>query len=346
MFLLILVLNILSEIFVINFLVAYHNMNIFQYSYYGYYFFIFPIVSLVDFHAFIYVDFIFIFNFSKYMPVIAIKCDNFFHFRREMNRLSINSDRNWIFRGESDSDYKLSTSIDRVVAENNGYDSLIEQALINEIAKRTGRLIGATELDKLDKLMNWLAELQHYGAPTRLMDWTYNLDIAIYFALSEIKIGKKITIYATKSDLYMTLNYVINDSRIVDNFLGATPLSEGARFLTSLELGAFFYQVPLNMNPRLKAQEGVFLVQGIIRDYPFEHGLDNSRFQIGGNPIIYKFIIDSSYLEKWMKRINLYFHGIKKSKLFPDPSYDNPEELKTFAGKILTEIFPDSLNKI
>ena len=44
------------------------------------------------------------------------------------------------------------------------------------------------EPDK-DDILEWLAIMNHHGAPTRLLDWTYSFYAAVYFALNEHEKG-------------------------------------------------------------------------------------------------------------------------------------------------------------
>jgi len=56
-----------------------------------------------------------------------------------------------------------------------------ERELFEEFVFRAG---------KPDSMLSWviLAEMRHHGVPTRLLDWTDRLDIAIYFALERYRV--------------------------------------------------------------------------------------------------------------------------------------------------------------
>jgi hypothetical protein len=91
----------------------------------------------------------------------------------------------WWFRG-SCSDYKLNAGLFRTKLDNKvrfpkpppDYGSL-ERKIQHEYALMTrGRFPGLSS-NPWDRLF----EMQHYGLPTRLLDWTFNLGQAIWFAL-------------------------------------------------------------------------------------------------------------------------------------------------------------------
>ncbi|XQY92149.1 FRG domain-containing protein [Metabacillus sp. HB246100] len=78
---------------------------------------------------------------------------------------------NYLFRGQANKEWKIESSIFR-----KGYDKDKESLLYSEI-----RHINHDKLNSKDYIQ-LSCDMQHYGIPTRLVDWTGNLFNAIYFA--------------------------------------------------------------------------------------------------------------------------------------------------------------------
>ena len=82
----------------------------------------------------------------------------------------------WVFRGQCKAKWKLKTALERDCPNvtPNQESSAIQyfKELANGLAKN-----GRSSID-------WLARMQHYGTPTRLLDFTKSFDVALYFAFS------------------------------------------------------------------------------------------------------------------------------------------------------------------
>ncbi|MDT8441933.1 MAG: FRG domain-containing protein [Desulfuromonadales bacterium] len=81
------------------------------------------------------------------------------------------------YRGLSDVRYRLETTLMRL----GGPYADLERHLLRNFKKYAHRKV----VDQ-DSLWNWLAVAQHYGLPTRLLDWTYSPLIALHFATANI----------------------------------------------------------------------------------------------------------------------------------------------------------------
>ncbi len=89
-----------------------------------------------------------------------------------------------IYRGQANEGWKLSTSLQRACEMNDaGLQSahLREQRLLSSFKRH---FHGYTQnIPNDEDELRWLALMQHHGAPTRLMDWSYSILVAAYFAL-------------------------------------------------------------------------------------------------------------------------------------------------------------------
>jgi hypothetical protein len=91
----------------------------------------------------------------------------------------------WLFRGTSQP-FRLKTSLERAL-EDAGVSLAaageIEQQMLKEFKRRAHSYIHP--LPNRGDVLGWLGLMQHHGAPTRLLDWTYSFYVAAFFALAE-----------------------------------------------------------------------------------------------------------------------------------------------------------------
>jgi len=87
------------------------------------------------------------------------------------------------FRGVSDSSHELIPSIGRILqlVDDEVMLSSYELRIIDEFKRRVHPLLKYTPSSEWE----WLFIAQHYGLPTRLLDWTSNPLVALYFAVTE-----------------------------------------------------------------------------------------------------------------------------------------------------------------
>jgi hypothetical protein len=95
-------------------------------------------------------------------------------------------DVNYIFRGHTCAIWKLATSLERACERL--YGSLeramhMEKIVLREFRRRLHHY--SQNVPSRKESLRWLSLLQHHGAPTRLLDWTYSIYIAAYFAAEQ-----------------------------------------------------------------------------------------------------------------------------------------------------------------
>jgi hypothetical protein len=84
----------------------------------------------------------------------------------------------YAFRGLTDSEYPLTTSLCRL----GGRYPAMEGHLLRNFRKYARR----SDVPA-DSVWNWLAVAQHHGLPTRLLDWTFSPQVAMHFATQHLE---------------------------------------------------------------------------------------------------------------------------------------------------------------
>jgi hypothetical protein len=210
---------------------------------------------------------------------------------------------NWAFRGERDERWPLYSSLSRYFQNFGVHPGAWpeQEARILRIFKRKAHQFLDRPPD-WDDDFQWLALMQHHGAPTRLIDFTWSPYVAAFFALERtVTDGVVWALNPARIDSSRAAKPTRMDPRIAGNFRKHY-VDAGQRFIWMGE--------PHTMNQRLIAQSGTFAVPGVL-DLPIEEILKRDR-----ESILAKFVLTNPVREVGMRE--LYRMNITFATLFPD----------------------------
>lgn len=184
----------------------------------------------------------------------------------------------WIFRGQRNAAWDLKTSLERAVKrfDRSGEPiSKLEGGLLRQFQRRAHHYLPRVPPNK--GWVEWLALMQHHGAPTRLMDWTYSFFVALYFALEEAESSCAVwALDAAWTDQQLEKKLSAEDWKLINDFdrnlehpdtfqrLFARPKRRRIPLVCPVN--------PFWMNQRLSIQQGVFLCPGDV-SIPFMDNL-------------------------------------------------------------------------
>lgn len=225
--------------------------------------------------------------------------------------------REWIYRGQNNYEYELESSLYRAFERNRDiqygshprgklmYRLGYEQEMLESFKRRCHIFLNS--YPDMNSNLDWLALMQHYGAPTRLLDFTFSPYIALYFAISGAnKEGSASVFCINHVELEDNLEKTVADYDVkVNEFLTGDLSNTKKKSDTFL----FCYE-PKFVNERLFAQQGLFLVSNTLH---FSH--ESILQKITDDNIYIKIKIESKSFKEIINE--LYKMNISATTLYP-----------------------------
>ena len=225
----------------------------------------------------------------------------------------------WLFRGQRSAEWTLKTSLE-LCYERQGvsgaHRSRVESELLREF-KRTYHQY-TNHVPQLDSVVEWLSVMRHHGAPTRLLDFTYSVYVAAYFALETADTVCAVWAVNGPWALRESVNALVREGKS-----DATKLQEPFQELHEKICSQVLFDppivksaIPLNpfrLNERLRIQKGVFLVATDVAT----SFMDNLQALPGHDHAdhIIKLILPSSVRQEALEQ--LFYMNISRTSLFP-----------------------------
>jgi hypothetical protein len=165
--------------------------------------------------------------------------------------------RSWAFRGQGDARWPLYSSISRYLLEHRvdpGAWAEQEERILR-IFRRKAHLYLAHVPAETDAFQ-WLALMQHHGAPTRLLDFTWSPFVAAFFALERATAPAAVWALCLPEIWKAKHKFPVGKALVTEDELGLRIPGNYERFFLGNEVPFVVTGEPLVMNQRLVPSRG------------------------------------------------------------------------------------------
>lgn len=218
------------------------------------------------------------------------------------------------FRGVGSTKFKLSPSIMRhcEISDHKSMEKMEDRLLIRFKERSLPYL-----KDRIEDDWQLLFLMQHYGIPTRFLDWTENPAIALFFALSSAK--KNNGTYMEDAAVWLLDPYKWNKHVFHHVGWDDGPMSISNDYIKNgyspgrINNRSAVAVYGIHNSPRIVAQRGSFSILGTDTNSLDEQFYKDNNFD---NTTIQKIIIEKSNIERLLKK--LISMGITDATIYPD----------------------------
>jgi hypothetical protein len=221
------------------------------------------------------------------------------------------SDKLW-YRGQGDTDYVLEPSLFRHTKNASLEVFKREKEILSIFKQRSLPYLSY----RIEDDFEYLFLMQHYGIPTRLLDWSENPFVALYFSLSTSLNKKCDSSFFVLNPMEWNRKLLKIDPGNIRIFNVFDPIIRKGYEISSDDFSMGYpYPTALNGNynsQRILAQKGVFLIFG--REIKSMENIYDEFFD--KKPVLKKYIIENGNKKRLFDE--LLSIGITDAVIFPD----------------------------